>query len=41
MKDEYGIDLNIAKAPIHHNKHVKMVRGSTNVPNSTPDLEKS
>jgi hypothetical protein len=38
MKDEYGIDLNIAKAPIHSNKKVKMIHATSHPPIHTPEF---
>lgn len=38
MKDEYGIDLNIAKAPIYSNKKVKMIHATSHAPMHTPDF---
>ena len=39
MKDEYGIDLNIAKAPIHATKNIKIIHATSHAPVPSPDIE--
>ena len=37
MKDEYGIDLNIAKAPIHSSKKFNIIHVTSHAPMPSPD----